>query len=72
MGRGPSRRVVFLKYEYHCEQCQHRWLSTHMIIEPFACPKCGNKDSDKVAWRELKPHERKRAQITEGGKRGRL
>ena len=43
-----------------------------MIIEPFACPKCGNKDSDKVAWRELKPHERKRAQITEGGKRGRL
>lgn len=64
--------MVFYKYEYECERCGHKWLSTHMLITPAACPKCGNKDGEKVAWRELKPHEKTHMPITEGGKRGRL
>lgn len=64
--------VVFYKYEYECEVCGHKWLSTHMMIEPGSCPKCGNKDPEKVNWHELKPHERRHAPTTEKGKRGRL
>jgi len=64
--------VVFYKYQYHCQMCGHKWLSTHMMIEPAACPKCGNKDSDMVEWRELAKEERRHAPATEKGKRGRL
>jgi hypothetical protein len=64
--------LVFFKYEYECELCGNLWLSTHMLLEPASCPKCGNRDANQVAWRELKPHERRRAPTTEGGKRGRL
>ena len=64
--------MVFYKYEYHCEICGHKWLSTHMLIEPASCPKCGNRDAQKVSWRELHPHEIKHAPTTEKGKRGRL
>ena len=64
--------VVFYKYEYECEVCGHKWLSTHMMIEPASCPKCGNKDAEKVNWRTLHPHEKKHMPTTEKGKRGRL
>ena len=64
--------MVFYKYEYECEVCAHKWLSTHMVIAPASCPKCGNKDGRKVAWRELHAHERSLAPITEKGRRGRL
>lgn len=67
--RGP---VVFYKYEYECEVCRHKWLSTHMVLEPASCPRCGNKDAEKVNWRELHAHERRHAPTTEKGKRGRL
>jgi putative FmdB family regulatory protein len=64
--------VVFYKYEYECEVCLHKWLSSHMVIEPASCPKCGNKDAQKVSWRELHPHEKTHMPTTEKGKRGRL
>lgn len=67
-----GRVVVFYKYEYECEVCRHRWLSTHMVLEPASCPKCGNKDAEKVSWRELAAHEKRHAPTTEKGKRGRL
>lgn len=69
---GLPSAVVFYKYEYECEICAHRWLSTHMVLEPASCPKCGNKDAEKVNWRELHPHEKRHAPTTEKGKRGRL
>ncbi len=69
---GVRQPVVFYKYEYECEVCHHKWLSTHMVLEPASCPKCGNKDAEKVNWRELHAHEKRHAPTTEKGKRGRL